>query len=253
VRALPPSIRLICLLATSLGGGRAVAGEHIAVTPGEGVSVEVLRIARQPPLLEVTLDVEVVDADRAQIQGFSSMRTTAEVNCKEGLDRVREVQVFDRPNLAGQARPKNVKAAWVRPSTDAYMSSVVRKVCGGPSPPQAAPPRKLPAAASAEGASVQIASSPSEVDARRRLAGFDGKLPANLATRIEVAAVGGHKVYRSVIGGFGSLSEARQFCNSLIAGAKDCLVRRAGAPASRPNVATHMRARLDPLEDPTLR
>jgi hypothetical protein len=142
-------------LTCALGGwltliGGALAADRVPVTPAEGVSVEILKAVRQAGLVEVTLDVEIVGDQRAQLVGFRSMRTVADIDCKISADQVRETQMFEQPGLKGSGLARPPRSGWVRPTEGAYMMSVIRQACAPPAPPTGPPAKeRLPARASA--------------------------------------------------------------------------------------------------------
>ena len=119
-----------------------------------------------------------------------------------------------------------------------------------------APAAVLISAAARGGPAVaQITASPSVADAQHALAALHAMIAPPLAAVVETAAVGGARVYRATVTGFGSQGEARAFCAR--AAVKTCWVRppttahavapavgqARSAPASAP-LATPLRGRM---------
>jgi hypothetical protein len=96
-----------------------------------------------------------------------------------------------------------------------------------PAAPAAVAPKPAPPArprAGRSGAVVQISASDSEAAAHADIARIFEKLGGR-GTRVEKATVKGRVVYRAVITGFDSTSEAARFCETLKAGGQNCFAR----------------------------
>jgi len=104
---------------------------------------------------------------------------------------------------------------------------------------------------------AQITASQSAADAQHALAALHAMIAPPLTGVVETAEVGGARVYRATVTGFGSQADARAFCAR--AAVKTCWVRpptahaaapapavghARPAPASAPPVATPLRGRM---------
>jgi hypothetical protein len=99
-----------------------------------------------------------------------------------------------------------------------------------PPPPRRAEPARVraPAVALRTTDLAQVVSSSSETDAHAELTRLARRFKAAFAdreTRVEAARVGGRIVYRGLVGGFTSRSEASAFCRTLKAGGQACFLR----------------------------
>ena len=119
--------------------GAPLPGDRVPVAPDEGVSVEIIRAERQERRVEVTLDVEVIDGERARLVGYRSMQSVADIDCDKRADQVRQTEMFDQPGLEGANHARPARAGWALPTPGAYMASVIRVACDGPSGPPPTP------------------------------------------------------------------------------------------------------------------
>jgi hypothetical protein len=93
----------------------------------------------------------------------------------------------------------------------------------------AANPTQTAPAAAGGGYMVQVSSQLSEADAQASYRMLQGKYPSVLGTRgasVRRAEAGGKTVYRSMVGPFGSQSEAGQFCSELKTAGGQCVIHR---------------------------
>ena len=63
----------------------------------------------------VRLDVETPDDPVVQSADFRSMSLVVDVDCRGDRERVRKVEAFDQPNLAGTPRPRAASGEWAPP------------------------------------------------------------------------------------------------------------------------------------------
>jgi hypothetical protein len=263
----------VALSAAAVTAAGLSASADEVVARKDGVSVAVAHVNADAAGVDgVELNVEVLVDAAATVYGFRSMRSHADVDCGANRVRLTRVELFDRSRLGGPGRLRATAGDWVTPSPAAYMSDVLKAVCphGGivsaslrpvdpptpaaeaislglrpaispfrsaPDPP--ARPRAADVAKPAEQASgpqdlrVQLAALDSEAGARLVLDGVRPQIRPPLVTEVEPATVRGTAVYRSVVRGFASMSDAAAFCDRLKALDRACLVRQAHAAASR--------------------
>lgn len=98
----------------------------------------------------ITLQGEVTSPVAGQFLGYSSMRSTVNVDCIRRRDMVVKMTVFSEPRGKGVAVNRHVPGGWVQPSPDAYLADVIRSVCAS-TPRMAAAP-----AAAALGATEEL-------------------------------------------------------------------------------------------------
>ncbi|MFC0198902.1 SPOR domain-containing protein, partial [Paracoccus rhizosphaerae] len=95
-----------------------------------------------------------------------------------------------------------------------------------PAPASAPAPAPAPAASSASGPVVQVGAFDSNDIAQgewQRLSGRNGSLFSGKAPVIQEHQSNGRTFWRLRVAGFGSISEARQFCSALQSSGTDCL------------------------------
>lgn len=126
--------------------------------------------------------------------------------------RPRSTRVASAGTTVSDARPATAAAPAARPVADT----------AAPAPAPAA----APAASSASGPQVQIGAFDSNAIASGewgRLSGKFGALFSGKGQVIQQHQSNGRTFYRLRVAGFGSISEARQFCAALKSGGTDCL------------------------------
>ncbi len=103
-----------------------------------------------------------------------------------------------------------------------------------PAPTRAPPPKAAPVLALALGPGVsiadsgvvaQIAASASASGAAQALRGVRGRLAPGLSASVAPATVNGRQVYRAIVQGFASRSQANAFCSAQEKAGEDCFVR----------------------------
>ena len=183
--------------------------------------------------------------------GVLAWQVNLGVDCRTGEVRLGQTTGYGSQKADGDAIPlAPAETAWRRPQPATTLDAAWRAVCdAGFEPPLGAPTQEAgvataaPAAAIAQNTAkatesvappkpgrwvVQVVSSPDAADARHVLAGLRGRYDAalqDLETRVEPAQVRGRTVYRGVVAGFASSSEASEFCARLKRDGRDCLAR----------------------------
>jgi hypothetical protein len=254
------SVSLSLLLATSLVATSSQAGDAQSTAHGDGVAVRIVRSgaadSASGEVSGVVLNIEVTEDAAADLYGYRSMNSVADIDCRSGRDRVRSARAFERRNQSGASNTRRTSGEWVLPTPGAYMSDVIEKVCSRaglrPSSPtiatavptavstaplaapnptvsrMASPSAPAPDLARTGGGATrfraQLASSSSEGAAREILEQARTKVLPPLTGDVETAEVHGKKVYRSVVEGFGSEAEAQAFCVRMKQARGDCIV-----------------------------
>ena len=232
------------LSAATTIGGWPVAGATPPIVK-DGVSVTVLSRAASHSLVRVELDVEPLDASATRALRFGSMRSSVEIDCRQGKNRMLRAEAFEAAKLKGESQPRELADHWVLPSADSYMRAVTETVCKGQSPSepptQAAAARGEPASSSSPAptaplaasrlpargkpvmaAVAQVAASPTAEGAQKALAGLGGRIKPPLSGTVASVEVNGARLYRALVVGFADSAAARSFCAALSGAGKAC-------------------------------
>lgn len=78
----------------------------------------------------VQLHGETLDAETAQLLGFSSMTSKVDVDCPRRRNQVMAMTTYAEPTLKGAREEREVPGGWIQPSPQAYLADVLRSVCG---------------------------------------------------------------------------------------------------------------------------
>jgi hypothetical protein len=208
---------------------------------GSGGSVELKAVALSP--------------EAVARGGARAWRMRLAVDCHE--TRIRQGPTLGYADPAGlddgaELRPGD--ADWTTPSFGTTLYAAWRAVCDPAFQPPLAPSQvaaisqpstpNAPAAASEAVAiapqatprpapqrgpnAAQVVSSPAAKDSERTLAQLRQRFPQAFAgrdTQVQRAQVSGRTVYRGLVVGFASRSQAQDFCGALKARGQDCLAR----------------------------
>lgn len=79
----------------------------------------------------VMLEGEAAGEEAALAYGFRSMRSTVDVDCVRGRERVVRMEAYEQHERRGAASPRRVTGQWTQPSPDAYLAEVVSAICRG--------------------------------------------------------------------------------------------------------------------------
>ncbi|HEV2365389.1 MAG TPA: SPOR domain-containing protein [Caulobacteraceae bacterium] len=224
--------------------------ERQIIAFGDGVAVALPEPApargQAGVITGLALQAEAVSDGAAAAYGWKSMRASVDIDCAQGRDLVRSMEVFADHGLKGPARSLKVPGGWGRPDPRAFLGGVIEAVCrhaatiatagrtadsiparDSVTAPDSAAPLTQSGAPARSAAAVQIISSSARADAERALAHLDGATLDDQGLRAFVAMtkVGGRTVYRGMVAGFASVAAARQFCRTRTAHGRRCLVR----------------------------
>jgi len=190
---------------------------------------------------------EVISDALAQRLSGRSVMLTMDFDCVRKLTSVRDVQVYSANRLGGVETPM-VPIRWLAANADLDLSVLVDGACTSQSPPQSVvpppersvvpPPERIDEAESPSspprpgpgGVSrwVQIGAYANQDVALQAGRALSLRTALNLSAqsaRIEPARVGDRRLYRTLIGPFATLDQARAYCLRIKTTGSDCLVR----------------------------
>ncbi|ODT61730.1 MAG: hypothetical protein ABS73_00595 [Paracoccus sp. SCN 68-21] len=166
--------------------------------------------ASEGPVTEVVTDENGVPAQAAAI---AEALVQAQAEANPGV-----VMASARP----APRPRITRVAAAAPTPAAAPAPAAAERAPEPAPA----PAPVVAASSASGPVVQVGAFDSNAIAQgewQRLAGRNGSLFSGKAPVIQEHQSNGRTFWRLRVAGFGSISEARQFCSALQSSGTDCL------------------------------
>ncbi|MCG6110611.1 MAG: SPOR domain-containing protein [Paracoccus sp.] len=170
--------------------------------------------ASEGPVTEVVTDENGVPAQAAAI---AEALVQAQAEANPGV-----VMASARP----APRPRITRVAAAAPTPAAAPAPGAAERAPEPAPAPAPTPAPVAAASSASGPVVQVGAFDSNAIAQgewQRLAGRNGSLFSGKAPVIQEHQSNGRTFWRLRVAGFGSISEARQFCSALQSSGTDCL------------------------------
>jgi hypothetical protein len=197
----------------------------------------------------VSFREEAVGVNFVARNGGRSITGSGGVDCNEGQFRMGGMTVFHGTGLKGERVASfPPQETWRTPPPGGVLQRVVESVCeaapaaAGPASTaslaaalEAAPPAGvtsegagLRAAPQAETVTVQVGAFPARPQAAAGLAkamSVGGAQVAGRRTEVAAATVNGAEMFRALIHGFSSRTEAQAFCARLRAQGQPCLVR----------------------------
>ena len=240
-----------------------MAPEQVVAVSASAATALVEHTTEGKGRVQVRLRALALTPDAARRSGVTAWEMPLEIDCPGRQVRPGETTGYPaRTSMADGVALAPGETEWRRPNPGTTLESAWRAVCdAGFRPPLAAEigrvakapvapaPRATPVvratAATAVAhdsvatvpdriaspklgrAAVQLVSSPVEADTRQtleRLKRRHGEL-AGMQARVETAQVGGRTVYRGVVAGFASRSDAQNFCRALTQRGQPCLAR----------------------------
>lgn len=233
-----------------------IAPEQVVAVSISAATAVVARTPAANGRTEARLRAVALTAQAAARSGVQSWEMQLDVDCRSGEVRSGATTGYAVRTADGAGFAlAPAETAWRRPKPNTTLEASWRAICDANfQSPLAAPPSRVseaapakpvltPAAAEAPAspaparpapagrtghAAVQVVSSPIEADTRQRLASLQrqyGEALQGAEARIEPAQVRGRTVYRGVVAGFASRSDARAFCETLKQGGQECLAR----------------------------
>jgi hypothetical protein len=228
------------------------AGAPVDLGPESAVLVETDSTAGlRAGLHNVRFREEAITADFVSRTGGRSISGSGQVDCNEGLVRAGALTLFLGTGLKGErVATLPAQETWRTPPAGGLFDRVVETVCddatppppttaqAAPRPPAAPPPTAAPGAAPVQTApsgpvrtgrvTVQVGAFATREQARTGLSRATSLAAGQLegrTTEVAAATVNNAQVYRALIHGFVTRSEAQAFCARLQARGQPCLVR----------------------------
>lgn len=242
----------------------AIAPEQVVAVSISAATAIVARTPSPNGGTDVRLRAVALTPQAAARSGVQAWEMQLEVDCRTGQVRVGATTGYAARTASGDGISlAPADAAWRRPKPNTTIEASWRAVCdanfvppliapsrrvagaepvkpvvtpavaviarnAGAEAPATTPPARPAPAARTGHAAVQVVSSPLEAETRQRLASLQrryGEALQGVEARVEPAQVRGRTVYRGVVAGFASRSDARAFCETLKQGGQDCLAR----------------------------
>lgn len=219
----------------------------VDISPSSITEITSYEATQEPVGFVAILHAEALDLAIESEEGILSWAIAVELDCPGRRVRLGPMTGF--PGRDIRYGPKPIRGGdddWVAPSPKAPLDNVLRALCdqdfrrpladtqvvaAAPAPPRAAPAqasaRPKPQAVTVA-ANVQVGASPSLPDAKGILAKVQRKFAGDLQgfqAGVVTVTLDQKTVYRVVISGFRSGSEANRLCETLKAGGQACFVR----------------------------